>query len=341
VKMIVGMAVCAGLVLGCGSGSPALLATANPAPASAAQATATAVPPSATAHPTPTPLGPPMRDIAAAGAIHIAQGGDWMQVTGGSAWIATDAGVRQLDGKTGAPKAVVPAALICTAMDIGLDRLWFADCSAGTVTAIDPKTVATRTYRLDGATAVEEGSVAAGEGAVWIATADMKLLRLDPTSGRIKAYPLPAPGAGVRAGLGSVWVTAPSVDQVLRIDPLNGSIVGKIPVGRGPRFLAIGGESVWVQNNGDGTVTRLDGAGRVKATTPVSLSPIDGGDVAYGAGFVWPRISAALITKLDGKTGELLATYGPPSGSGSVAADDEAAWVSAHDVTSVWRLPLD
>jgi hypothetical protein len=62
--------------------------------------------------------------------------------------------------------------------------------------------------------------------------------------------------------------------------------------------------------------------------------------IAFGGGFVWPRISAALIAKLDGKTGQLLATSGPPSGSGSVAANDAAAWVSAHEVNSVWRLPL-
>jgi hypothetical protein len=79
----------------------------------------------------------------------------------------------------------------------------------------------------------------------------------------------------------------------------------------------------------------------VKATIAVSTSPVEGGDIAYGGGYVWPRISAALVAKLDGTTGELLTTYGPASGSGSVAADDDAAWVSAHDVTSVWRPPLD
>ena len=40
-------------------------------------------------------------------------------------------------------------------------------------------------------------------------------------------------------------------------------------------------------------------------------------------------------------TGGLVGSYGPPSGSGSVTADGEAVWVSAHDVPAVWRLPLD
>jgi virginiamycin B lyase len=282
-----------------------------------------------------------MQDIEAAGATRLHQGGDWMQVAGGSAWTAGDGGLQQLDGTTGAPKAHIAAQVVCTAMDVAFDRLWFADCVAGTVLAVDPATArVARTYTLNGSLAVEEGSVGAGEGAIWVSTTDSSLVRLDPKTGATSVFPLPGPGAGVRAGLGSVWVTMPSTDQVLRVDPKDGKVVAVITAGLGPRFLTIGGDSVWVQNNGDGTVTRISADGVVTDTIAVSMSPVDGGDIAYGGGFVWPRISAALIAKLDGKTGQLLATYGPASGSGSVAAGDDAAWVSAHDVTAVWRLPL-
>jgi len=33
--------------------------------------------------------------------------------------------------------------------------------------------------------------------------------------------------------------------------------------------------------------------------------------------------------------------YGPPSGSGAVIVGAGAVWISAHDVDTVWRLPLD
>jgi hypothetical protein len=39
-------------------------------------------------------------------------------------------------------------------------------------------------------------------------------------------------------------------------------------------------------------------------------------------------------------TNEIDHRYGPPSGSGSVAADDTVAWITAHDTGSLWRLPL-
>jgi hypothetical protein len=30
----------------------------------------------------------------------------------------------------------------------------------------------------------------------------------------------------------------------------------------------------------------------------------------------------------------------PSAGSGGVAADDDAVWITAHDVTTIWRLLL-
>ena len=332
------------IVIGCGSGTA-------PSPSASATVTApTAAAPGATAAPatasapaaTPTPDVVAMQDIEAAGATRLRQGGDWLQVAAGSAWVSVDDGVQQLDGTTGAPKAHIAGNASCTGMDVGFDRLWVADCEAGTVVAIDTATArVAKTFALGGLHAVEEGSVAAGEGSVWVATDDWNLVRVDPSTGKTTTFSLGVPGAGVRAGLGSVWVTVPTAGQVLRIDPEDGAVIAAIQAGFEPRFLTVGGDSVWVQNNGDGTVTRIAANGTVTATINASTVPVSGGDIAFGGGSVWPRISAALIAKLDGVTGELLATYGPPSGSGSVAADDDAVWVSAHDVPAVWRLPLD
>lgn len=95
-------------------------------------------------------------------------------------------------------------------------------------------------------------------------------------------------------------------------------------------------------NERDGTVSRIDPAtDAVTATILVTAVPVDGGDIAVGGGFVWARISDQLVAQIDPTTNEVVARYGPPAGSGSVAADDAAAWISAHDVDAVWRLPLD
>jgi virginiamycin B lyase len=72
----------------------------------------------------------------------------------------------------------------------------------------------------------------------------------------------------------------------------------------------------------------------------VEAVPITGGDLAIGGAFVWARISSALVANIDPQTNTVVARFGPASGSGSVAADDQAVWITAHDVDKVYRLPI-
>ena len=113
-----------------------------------------------------------------------------------------------------------------------------------------------------------------------------------------------------------------------------------IAVGPAPRFLVIGEGSVWVMNQLDGTVSRVDPqTDKVTATIDVG-DEIYGGDIAAGGGSVWVRGGPALLARIDPARDLVIERYSPHPGSGSVAADDDAVWVSAHDVATIWRLPL-
>jgi len=137
-----------------------------------------------------------------------------------------------------------------------------------------------------------------------------------------------------------LWVTNYQNDTLLRLDPKTMEVVATIPVGSGPRFLTVGEGGVWVLNQTAGTVSHVDPtANAVVATVPVDSGVIDGGDIASGGGAVWARASDALVAKIDPRTDAVVARYGPSSGSGGVAADTDAAWIAAHDVNSIWRLP--
>jgi hypothetical protein len=149
---------------------------------------------------------------------------------------------------------------------------------------------------------------------------------------------LPAGSAAVRSGFGWLWVTVPGENLLLRIDPDRPSRRTEITVGRGPRFLAVGEGAVWTLDAGSGTVTKVGEDGTVLATITVSSTPVKGGDMAVGGGYAWARISDALVARIDPATGATL-RMGPRAGSGSVAADGAAAWISAHDINSIWRLP--
>lgn len=340
-------------VIGCGSGGsngsaandvPSATApsmSAGPAAVSNAPSPAAAATPTRT--PTPTVGGGPSVDIIEAGATRVSQGGDpdWVAITGDSVWVAVSEGIQELDVVTGERRRLAPVQSICTAMDTGMGALWAAECRTNEVVRVDPKTATvTDRFAVTGGAIQSEGSITAADGVLWVATDGGSLVRVDVATGKATTTSLGMPGAGVRAGLGSIWVTVPDDDVTLQVDPTNGTVTRSIPTGDGPRFLAVGEDAVWVQDNGDGTVTRIGADGQVVATIQVSAQPIDGGDMAAGGGYAWARISAGLIAKVDPSTNEVVATYGPPSGSGSVAADDAAAWVSAHDVSALWRLPL-
>ena len=95
---------------------------------------------------------------------------------------------------------------------------------------------------------------------------------------------------------------------------------------------------MWVLNQADGTVSKIDPrTNEVVATIAVGV-PGPGGDIAAGEGAVWVRATKVLLSVIDPKTNEVIKRFGPAQGSGAVRAGDGKVWVSAHDVNKVWRL---
>ena len=70
-------------------------------------------------------------------------------------------------------------------------------------------------------------------------------------------------GNGPRAiavGAGSVWVANNLDGTVSRIDPRTNTVTATIPTGSGPNDVAAGPSAVWVANDVDGSLTRIDPA---------------------------------------------------------------------------------
>jgi YVTN family beta-propeller protein len=303
------------------------------------------VPSASSAAEASAPALPSAVPIEQAGAVSIpgTHDTDWVVLVDGQAWIVgmgDGVGVFDAAGKMTRSIKVEGG---CEAMDVGFDAVWAASCEPPGLIRMDVATGEVRRVSFDVQIADSEASVGAGEGGVWLVAgqASDQLFMVDPVTGKIAhQYAIPKGSAGVRAGLGGVWITRPSSNELLHVDPATGGVVGTIDVGPGPRFLAIGEGAVWVMNQGDGTVSRIDPtADLVTATIDVG-QPIEGGDIAVGGGSVWVRGGPELLARIDPNTNVVTERYGPDSGSGSVAADDSAVWVTAHDVSQIWRLPL-
>lgn len=329
---------CLLLVAACGGGSGDVDGTGAPSPG---------VP----ASPSGSVSGPvePVDLEAAGGQRFLGLSVDWLQVVDGSPWAAASGALLRLDPGTGRATATVDTptdADSCTAMEQRDGALFAAICSSpGQVVQLDARTARiTRIIRLPGHEVQEEGSIGVDADHVWVVTAGTPrlLLGIDRRTGRVDRRFRVHPGVvGVRAGLGGLWATDPDRGELLRLDPRSGRVVATIAAGGGARFFAIGEGSVWVLNNTDSSVTRVDpAANRAVATIDVSTFAVDGGDLAVGGGAVWARISDVLVARIDPATNSVVARYGPSAGSGSVAADDSAVWISAHDSSAIYRLAL-
>jgi streptogramin lyase len=300
----------------------------------------------------PSPgASPPVTNIADAGATSVKESGDWIATGAGGVWLSDPPAnaIRRLDPVSGRVLKVVRVPWgPCEAMDVGYGAVWTATCKRSGLTRIEPeRNVAKDFVGLQIPASVgEEGSVGAGSGGVWVvvdgpACSACRVARVNPTALRVVAkIPVRDYAAGVRVGYGAVWVTNPQLGLVQKIDPRKNAVVATARVGPGPRFLDVGEGGVWTLNQVDGTVTRVDPrTAKVVARIPAGVVG-DGGDLAVGGGWVWARGRDQLLVRIDSRSNRVVERYGPPSGSGSVAVGFGAAWVSAHDVRTVWRLPL-
>jgi virginiamycin B lyase len=93
-------------------------------------------------------------------------------------------------------------------------------------------------------------------------------------------------------GGGAVWVTDQADGLVTRIDAASNSVT-TIEVGEGPAGIAFGEEAVWVANGGDGTVSRIDAETYEVETIEVGNRP---SGIAVGNGAVWVTIQAPVST---------------------------------------------
>jgi DNA-binding beta-propeller fold protein YncE len=291
---------------------------------------------------------PPIVAMDAAGAKAIPAGNraDWVIIAANAAWIANvGGGVRRYDVSTAAELGTTPVpGYICQAMDIGFHSLWVVDCDHNTVVRIDVAT-GTVTATIDPGIGrlAEEASIAVDESGVYVMCTepDHRVAHIDPATNAVAGtFTAPSNAAALRAGFDSLWFSRAAPGELTRVDPVDGSELSTVVAGAGARFLAVGADAVWVLANIDGTVTRVDRNGKAVARIKVADRSIEGGDIAVGGGFVWARVTDAVVAQIDPVTNTVVRRVGEPAGSGSVAADEAAAWISAHDVATVWRLPL-
>jgi YVTN family beta-propeller protein len=213
---------------------------------------------------------------------------------------------------------------------VGEGAVWVANLDDKTLSRVDPeKRAVTRTISLD---ATPTG-LAIGFGAVWVAHGLLGTVsRVAPQYTGVETIRPPfaqlVGGSGahgsIAVGAGSVWV-AFGDSSVSRIDPASRRIVATTVAGNAPSAVACGSRSVWVANEGDSRVSRInpDTNGRFSLPITVGLRP---NGVAVGGGAVWVADTGDnRVSRID-----------PGSGSATSFSVGRAPLGIAYGAGSVW-----
>jgi YVTN family beta-propeller protein len=211
----------------------------------------------------------------------------------------------------------------------------------GTVYRVDPST-ATVTGRVNPAGGGGPRSLAVTRDAVWVATYN-GVARVDPRSlKRVAFVNVGRFPRGLATAARRVWVANAypfeKKGSLVSIDPVRNRRVGRrIPLGRAPRTVAAGAGALWVADELEGTLTRVDPArSRLVARIKVGNMPTA---VVAGAGSLWvANTGDGTVSRIDPETDRVSATLRVGLAPRALAIGAGAVWVAATGDGSVRRI---
>jgi len=284
-------------------------------------------------------------------AISIPGTPDWQVATEDSLWVsnAPKNTVHRIDVKSHQQIAIEVGKRPCSGLAAGFGSIWVPLCGdrPGTENGAKPALarIDTKTNKVVTTIPVgpanSEGGIAAGAGAIWMAS-DIKgvLSRIDPATDTVTAEIEIAPGSvSPIFADGAVWITSPEKSVVTRVDPDSNRVTDTIAVGPGPRFVTTGAGSVWTLNQGNGTVSRIDTKSRKLVATIECGIPGTGGELAFGDGAVWATVFQIPITRIDTATNTVTKQWTGPGGD-SIRVAFGSVWLSNLREQNVSRFDL-
>jgi YVTN family beta-propeller protein len=318
-RLIVGCAVGLSLVAGAMGGGASAAASADP------------------------PAARPMSELKITATIPIAKHTDWVRITPTSVWVGSKGpfAVNEIDPKTNQVVSVPLPGDPCAGLAADADNLWVPLCGPSAKLAkVDLKTRKLSAV-FDVGPAAKEGGIAVGAGSVWMMVDTQgALARIDPATGAIVGKVQLPPGSyNPVFSEGRVWVTRADGSELTVVDAKTAKVVDHIPTGQHPRFLAAGAGAVWTFNQGDGSLSRIDVAGRRPVDTVPLQTPGPGGDIAYADGRVWTTMMKTPLTAVDAARSVILCQW-KGAGGDAIGVGHGSIWLTDLSAGTVLRIAL-
>jgi streptogramin lyase len=127
--------------------------------------------------------------------------------------------VLRINPATNLVEKVIDVAAHPEALAVGGTSVWVLCEKEGKIDRIDPKT-----NKVSKSIALEvpgaKGTIAFGEGAVWVSLVGFPLTRIDPESETVaQQFYGPGGGGAIATSAGAIWLSNPDGGTLLRIDP--------------------------------------------------------------------------------------------------------------------------
>ncbi|MGH9597751.1 MAG: hypothetical protein ACRD3K_13225 [Edaphobacter sp.] len=265
---------------------------------------------------------------------------DWMAIAPDAVWVTSSAAnvvsqLRASDNRTGATIAVDRP---CSGLAIGFGSLWIPSCGQHTLVRADLST-GTIQATIPAGPASSEGGITTGAGSIWLMTdVSGKLSRIDPATNTVVAtIATPSGSFCPLFADGFVWLTSTEHNALIKIDPSTNRVALQIPVGKNPRFLTSGANSVWTLNQGDGTITRVSTkSGQRLADIAANISGA-GGEISFGFGSVWATVMKKPITRIDASNSTVTSQWTGVGGD-SIRTGLGSVWLTSYKDGKIWRL---
>jgi DNA-binding beta-propeller fold protein YncE len=184
--------------------------------------------------------------------------------------------------------------------------IWVSDAAGARLLRLDPAT-----GKVVGRTPLDDSpcAITVAYGSLWIVTQSGVLDRVDPRTGRVIAtIRVGSTSYQAVATPAAIWVSNRNDGTLNRIDPGTNRVTQTLPTpGVQPGGMVYANGSLWVGDDSDGSrqILRIDV--RTHATTRITAGQRPA-YLAAAAGAVFVSdVGAGTVTKLDSKTGRVLA----------------------------------
>ncbi len=177
-----------------------------------------------------------------------------LQESTGPLWVGNLAGyVTRLDFADTVKHFLLPSGVSTL---LGTPNLIWAGLQNGSAVAFDRATTGLNGSPVSVAPDID--AIADSPSGLWVSTFGGTAALIDRSTRAVEhRVKLPSRGSGISSANGSVWVSAYDSGLVVELDEKTGVLLGAVHTGAEPRESIVAGNTLWVVNQADGTVTPI------------------------------------------------------------------------------------